>query len=175
MPCRSQFDDPVEDRFPVLVAREIVVGDEEAVDALFEILAQDALDVVGTAAARFAALHVDNGAERALERTAAAGVESGDVADGLAHRISRQKRRHRVFERREVIDVIVDRLERTGGGIAHYFFHAAFRLAREQRHAHVERLLQIGADGIEHRQHAGNVEAADDHCNPGLAQRLGDV
>ena len=30
----AQLDDPVEDRFPVLVAGEIVVGDEEAIDAL---------------------------------------------------------------------------------------------------------------------------------------------
>ena len=89
----AQLDDAVEDRLPVLVAGEIVVGDEEAVDALREIGAHDALDVVGAAAARFAALHVDDGAERALERAAAAGVEAGDVADGLAHRIAGQKRR----------------------------------------------------------------------------------
>ena len=30
----AQLDEPVEDRFPVLVAGEIVVGDEEAIDAL---------------------------------------------------------------------------------------------------------------------------------------------
>ena len=40
-------DQPVEDRLPVLVAREIVVGDEEMVDAVGEIGAHDALDVVG--------------------------------------------------------------------------------------------------------------------------------
>src|SRR5581483_11518356 len=100
---------------PVLVAREIVVGNEEAIDALFVVLAEDALDVVGTAAARFAALYVDDGAERALERAAAAGIEGRDVADGLAHRVARQIRNHRVFERRQVVDVIVDRLERAGG------------------------------------------------------------
>jgi hypothetical protein len=41
----------VEDRFPVAVAREIVVGDEEAVDALLPVLDHDALDVVRIAPA----------------------------------------------------------------------------------------------------------------------------
>jgi hypothetical protein len=37
----AQLDQPVEDRFPVLVAGEIVVGDEEARDALRDIGAHD--------------------------------------------------------------------------------------------------------------------------------------
>ena len=45
--------------------------------ALGVIGAHDRLDVVGRAVARLAALHVDDGAEAALERTAAAGVEAG--------------------------------------------------------------------------------------------------
>ena len=72
----TQRDQAVEDRLPVLVAGEIVVGDEEVVDAVGEIGAHDALDVVGAAIAGLAALHVDDGAERALERAAAAGVEA---------------------------------------------------------------------------------------------------
>ena len=171
----AQLDDAVEDRFPVLVAGEIVVGDEEAVDAVFEILAQDALDVIRTSAARFAALHIDDGAERALERTAAAGVEGRHVADGLAHRIAGQERRHRIFQRRQIVDVIVYRFERADGGIAYHLVHAAFGLAGEQRDAHVERFLQVGPSHREHRQHAGDMEAADDHRDAGGAQWLGDV
>src|SRR5579862_2035132 len=171
----TQFDDAVEDRLPVLVAGEIVVGDEEAVDAVRVILAQDALDVVGRAPARFAPLHVDDGAERALERAAAPGVERGHVADGLAHRIARQEGRHRVFERRQIVDVIIERLERTVGGVAHHLVHAAFGFSGKQRDADFERGLQVGAYGIEHRQHAGDVEAADDDGNAGGAQRFGDV
>ena len=98
-----------------------------------------------------------------------------DVADGLAHRIARQKRRHRVFERRQIVDVIVERLERARGGIAQDLVHAAFGLAGEQSDAHVERLLQVGHHGREHRQHAGDVEAADDDRDAGVAQRLGDM
>ncbi len=67
---RSRID------LPVAVAGEIVVGDEEVVDALREVLAHQRLDIVGRAAARLAALHVDDGAERALERAAAAGIEA---------------------------------------------------------------------------------------------------
>ena len=43
----AQLDQAVEDRLPVLVAREIVVGDEEMIDALGDVGAHDRLDVVG--------------------------------------------------------------------------------------------------------------------------------
>ena len=80
-----------------------------------------------------------------------------------------------VFERRQIVDVIVERFERARGGIAHHFVHAAFGFAGEQRDAHVEGFLQIRHHVREHRQHAGDVEAADDHRDAGLAQRFGDV
>ena len=88
----AQLDDAVVDRFPILVAGEIVVGDEEAVDALRPVHAQDLLDAVGGAVARFASLHVDDGAERALEGAAAAGVEARHVADGALDEIVRAGR-----------------------------------------------------------------------------------
>jgi hypothetical protein len=110
-----------------------------------------------------------------LERAAAAGVEGGHVADGLAHRIAGQKRRHGVFERRQIVDVIVDRFERARCRIAHDVVHAPFGLAHKQRHAHIERLLQIRRKALEHREHAGDVEAADHDGDAGVAQRLGDM
>jgi len=165
----------VEDRLPVLVAREIAISDEEPVDAVLVVLAQDALDIVGAAAAGFAPLHVDDGAERALERTAAPGIEGRHVADGLAHRVARQERRHRVLERRQIGDVIADRLERACGGIAHHLIHATLGLAGKQRDAHIESFLQVVHHRREHRQHAGDMEAADDHRDAGRAQRLGDM
>ena len=78
----AQLDDAVEDDLPILVAGEIVVGDEEAVDALRPVLAQDLLDIIRRAAPRLAPLHIDDGAEGALERAAAAGIEARHVADG---------------------------------------------------------------------------------------------
>jgi hypothetical protein len=64
----SEVDQPVEDDLPVLVAGEIVVGDEETQDALRRILPHDALHIVGRAPAGLSALDVDDRAERALER-----------------------------------------------------------------------------------------------------------
>ena len=88
----AQLDQAVEDRLPVPVAGEIVVGDEEARDVLRGVGAHDRLDVVGGAVARLAALHVDDGAEAALERAAAAGVEAGVVAGHAGHDLARQHR-----------------------------------------------------------------------------------
>src|SRR5437588_5593163 len=42
-----EFDQAIEDRLPLLVAREIVVGNEEFVDALLPVEAHEMLDVVG--------------------------------------------------------------------------------------------------------------------------------
>jgi hypothetical protein len=67
-----ELDQPVEEVLPVLVAGHVVVGDEERRDALLVVLAHDRLEVVGGAEPALAALHVDDGAERALERAAAA-------------------------------------------------------------------------------------------------------
>ena len=43
----AQFDQAVEDRLPIAVAGEIVVGDKKARDALRGVGAHDRLDVVG--------------------------------------------------------------------------------------------------------------------------------
>src|SRR5215471_19701374 len=67
----AQQDEAVEDRLPFSVPREVVIGDEEFMDALRPIEPYEMLDVIGRAEARLAALHVDDGAERALIGTAA--------------------------------------------------------------------------------------------------------
>src|SRR5262249_56481030 len=67
----SHPDQPVEDRLPVLVACEVVVGDEEIVDALRQIGPHDALDVIRPTATRLVTLHVDDGTEAAMEGAAA--------------------------------------------------------------------------------------------------------
>ena len=88
----AQIAEAVEDRLPVLVAREVVVGDEVAHDALGDVGADQALDIVGGAEARLAPLHVDDGAEAALEGAAAPGVEAGDRAAVTAHHGRGQER-----------------------------------------------------------------------------------
>src|SRR6266571_4632018 len=80
-----EVDQAIEDRFPLLVAREIVVGDEEFVDALPPVEAHEMLHVVGRAVARLAALHVDDRAERALVRAAAARIETRAQTESTCH------------------------------------------------------------------------------------------
>src|ERR1051326_5692262 len=72
-----QSDHPIEQRFPITVASEIVVGDEEALDASCIVFPDCALEVVGSAEPAFAALDIDDRAERALIRTAPPQIEAG--------------------------------------------------------------------------------------------------
>ena len=84
----AKLDQTIEDRFPFLVASEVVVGDEKLVNALRPAEAHEMLDVVRRAVARFATLHVDDGAERALVWAAAAGVETGALRQACVRRIA---------------------------------------------------------------------------------------
>ncbi len=80
----AEFDDPVEDRFPVLVTGKVVVGDEIAIDALCRARADQLFDVVGRSVTRLAPLHVNDGAEAAFEGAAPSGVEAGERSDVVA-------------------------------------------------------------------------------------------
>ena len=104
-----ELDDAVEELFPMAVARHVVVGDEERRDALLVVLADDRFEIVGVAEAALAALHVDDGAERALERAAAAEVEARLLALVARQRGRRQMRRRRVLDARQVVHVVVER------------------------------------------------------------------
>jgi hypothetical protein len=67
------------------------------------VLADDRLEVFGAAEPALAALHVDDGAERALERTAAAEIEARLLAGVAFQRRRRQVRRRLVPEARQVV------------------------------------------------------------------------
>ena len=71
-----QLDQAVEQLLPVPVAGKIVVGDEEPLDALGDILAHEPFEIVGRAKAALAPLHIDDRAERALVRAAAAEIDA---------------------------------------------------------------------------------------------------
>src|SRR5262249_51408739 len=96
----AHSDQPIEDRFPVGVPRQVVARDEEVANALREIVAHDALHVVCVTAPRLAALHVDDGAETAHERATAPGIEAGAQPGGAAHDVERQKRYRGTLEPR---------------------------------------------------------------------------
>ena len=114
----AQLDQPVEEVLPVAVARHVVVGDEERADALLVVLADDRLEVVGTAEAALAALHVDDGAERALERAATAEIEARHAALVLGQCRRRQDRRGGALEVRKVVRMVVERLQRAVESVA---------------------------------------------------------
>ena len=100
------------------VAREIVVGDEELVDALRPIEAHEMFDVVGRAEARFAALDVDDRAERALIRTAAAGVEARAAGRACAPHRAWEGRRGRPLHARQILHEVVNGRETAVGRVA---------------------------------------------------------
>ena len=77
---------------------------------------------------------------------------------------------------RQVLEIIVDRLELVVPGVDEQLVEPALLgLAGEQRAAHVERLLDLGRDLLQHRQAARDVEAADHHRQPGGAELAGEV
>ena len=171
----AQLGQPVEDRFPFLVACEIVVGDEEARDVLRPVVANDPFDVVGGAEARLAALHVDDGAERALKRAAAAGIEARVGAGGALDELKRQERNGRPADPRQIVHVVVERLELALGRVAQNGVEPAFRLAGKQGNPHVAGKLKVDGRAVEHRQAAGHVEAAHRHRNVRRPDRPRDI
>ena len=171
----AQLRQPIEDRLPFLVAREIIVGDEEPRDVLRPVVANDLLDVVRRAEARLAALHVDDGAERALKRAAAAGVEARVGAGGALDELARQEGDGRAANARQVVHVIVERLELALGGVAQNGVEPAFRLAGKQGDSQIAGELKVNGGSVQHRQAAGNVEPAHRDRNVRRADRSRDI
>src|SRR6516225_1748157 len=148
----SQLDQTIEDRLPVLVAREVIVGDEEPINALGPVETYQPFDVVRAAIARFAALDIDDRAERALVRAAAAGIEARIVADRPHHVGPWQERRRRAVYSREIVQEIVDRRQPARGCISQYGVQAALlRLAGEDGNPHVPAGVEADRMTVEHR------------------------
>ena len=154
-------DQAIEDRLPILVAGEIVVGDEEMIDALREIGANDRLDVVGRAIARLAPLHVDDRAERALERAAAPRVEAGDDARRPLDAGGSQNRNWRALDPRQVAHEIVERPHAAREGVLQHHVQAALGLAGEQRNPERLRFDEIVGHLRQHREAAGDMKPTD--------------
>jgi hypothetical protein len=71
------MDETIEQQFPITITREIIIGDEEAFNALCMILADDRFEIVRRAKAALAALHIYDGTERALIRAAPPKIDTG--------------------------------------------------------------------------------------------------
>src|SRR5205823_2591439 len=100
------------------IASEIIVGDKEALDVPRVIFTQNGLEVVGSAEAALAALHIDDGAERTLIRAAASEIEARKSADGPAHSRPGQDGQWLAGEVRQVVQVIIERCELALPGVA---------------------------------------------------------
>ena len=162
IPSVLQLDHAVEQDFPVGVAGEIVVGDEEAVDALRIVGADDLFEVVGRAEAALAALHVDDRAEGALIGAAAPEIDAGISAGGALHMLARQDWRWLALERGQMVHEIIKRLQRPVPGVEQDIVQPVLLgFAREQRDAHRLRVGELARHLRKHRDAAGDMEAAD--------------
>src|SRR5580704_6151212 len=98
-----ELDHAVEKDLPVAVAGKIVIGDEEPVDALRVIGADDLFEIVGGAEAALAPLHVDDGAKRTLVGAAAAEIDARIGSGGALDMLARQDRRRLANKRRQLV------------------------------------------------------------------------
>ena len=159
-------DHPVEQNLPVLVAGEIVIGDEEGMDALGMVIHDDPLEIIGRPEPALAALHVDDGAEGALERAAAAEIEARKYRTHLGGGIARQKRCRLAFEAGQVVHEIVERRQPATEGVGQHLIEPpALRLAGKQRDAGALRLGDFGRERRKHGEAARHVKAADGDRN----------
>ena len=172
----AQRDHPVEQRFPVAVAGEIVVGDEEALDALRDIRADDGFQIVRRAETALAPLHVYDGAERALIGTAASEIDAGQRTRRAAHVLLRQDRRRLALQRRQVVHEVVQRRQRRGPGIADHAVEPAFLgLAGEEGDAERLRFAQFRGHIRQHRKTARHMKTADGDREACLQEWAGQV
>ena len=170
--AEPQPDHPVEQRLPMPVAREIVVGDEEPLDPLRIILADRAFEIVGGAEPALAPLYVDDRAERALVGAAAPEIEARQRTGDPPDVARRQYRRRLAFERRQIVHEIVERLQRAVAGVAQHLVEPTLLgLAGKERDAERLRRAHFRRHLGQHRDRARDVKAADAHRQPGGQKR----
>ena len=140
------------------------------VDALARLARMIASTSSARAIARLAALHVDDRAERALERAAAPGVEAGHGPAGALDAARPAGSGSARFERRQVVHVIVERLQLAGVGVAQ---HASSRPSASPANRLTPSAcasLQVGRNLRQHGEAARDMEAADGDLTPCGAQ-----
>src|SRR6185437_5829703 len=112
------------------------------------ILADRPLQVVRRAKAALAALHVDDRAERALVRAAAAEIEAGQGARYPPDVPRRKDRRRLPFERRQIVHEVVERAQRPVARVADDLVEpAVLGFAGEAEHGRLDQVLRDARDG----------------------------
>ena len=141
----AQRDQAIEERFPIAIAREIVVREEKALDALGVVFPDDGFEVVGRAGAALASLNVDNGAERALVGAPPPQIHTRRYAYRSSHRLQRQDRHGLFGHVRQIGHEIVERLQGPFECVRENDVEAAIlSLACEKADTEVLRRLKIG-------------------------------
>ena len=79
------------------------------------------------------------------------------------------------IQRRQIVHVIVERLERAVKGVAQNHLEAAFGLAGKKRDAEIHRFLEFGRRFGQHRQATGYVKPANANLHAGRAQFACDI
>ena len=103
-----------------------------------------------------------------MERTAAAEVEARLAPLVAGERGGWQAGRRRTLDARQVVHVVVERLQPLVPSVEQYLVEAAFLgFAGVDRNAHVHGRLNLGRHDRKHRETAGGMEAAHRHRQAG--------
>ena len=146
----TKLNQPIEGRFPFFIACKIIVSDKKFSNPLRPIQAHEVLDIVRRTVARFATLHIDDGAKRALIRATAASVKTGARAERTLD-VSLRKERHRgALHCRQVLHVVVYRREPSGGRIGNYRFEPPLGFAGEHGDTDIPASVEIDRAAIQH-------------------------
>jgi hypothetical protein len=81
----------------------------------------------------------------------------------------------RPFQRRQIVHVVVERLERAVPRVAKNGLQASLGLAREQRDAQIHRFLELRRQIRQHGKATGDVKTADADLHAGRAQAACDI
>ncbi|RPI76727.1 MAG: hypothetical protein EHM42_14545 [Planctomycetaceae bacterium] len=119
-------------------------------------------------------MNVDDRAETAAERAPPPHVERGEIErpPGDVHG---QKRRHRSFQARQIIQVVVDRLQFAIPGVAKQSRQAPFGFTGEQHHPGVANRRDFRRQLGQHRNAAADVKSSDGNVNARSAEFGGKV
>src|SRR4029078_3096079 len=104
-----KLDQAVDQLLPVAIRGKIVVGDEEALDALGDILAHEPFEIVSRSKSALATLHVDDSSKGALIGAAPTQIDARQRSRRAAQMLAWQDPCRLASERRQIFHVVVER------------------------------------------------------------------
>jgi hypothetical protein len=173
----TQRDELVEDPLPGWISGKVVVGEEVEVHSRLPIVQADRFrHTRWRSSSTPASLHVNDGAERAVEGTSTTASDGAEVGgDELAEVALVDEGARSIGEIREIIDEPINGLEATLSGVTKQVRPAVFDLAGDDAHAGVNEILNLRRNLGEQREGAAHVEAADEDGHSFAPQRQSDV